>query len=342
MKNKFPLYYRPSADEKKELFNDDSCYFVFDTNALLDLYRIGRDTAEKVLQLIDKYRNRIVIPFHVAEEYHNDLLDVITKWIASYDAVLNSHDNSTILQQLCETLKLNELPTIKEKFKDLISDSLDTFYQNIEEERDYLKEQFRNWELQGKISASLGSNILEGLSAEEISDIEANGQERYEQKTPPGYMDATKTENKYGDLIIWQEILGFAQGKNCSIIFISRDLKEDWILRKNGMDCGPRHELLKEFNEYSEGTFLVCSLDKFLEYANQEQNVMNAEDMQKVVNALAWSKLLSKPRLKMEYTVKAKAKDNVKLTDDDISSGTDFSSPSNDLKGPKSREVAEY
>ena len=47
-----------------------------------------------------------------------------------------------------------------------------------------------------------------GFTEEEIWDIEQEGALRYEQCIPPGYSDKDKDINKYGDLIIWKELLG--------------------------------------------------------------------------------------------------------------------------------------
>lgn len=320
MKTKFPTYYRPSAAKKQELFNDENSFFVFDTNALLDLYRLGKETTDKVLNLIDKYKSRIIIPYHVAKEYHIDLLGVITSRIASYNNVLNAYNDEQILNMLCDNLKLNELPTIKEKLKILIGDSISKFFKGVEEERDYLKEQFQSWTLQQKISDSLGGNILDPFNEEEIKAIESEGQKRYENKIPPGYEDIKKDTNTFGDLIIWKEILRFAKSKSCSVIFISRDLKEDWILRRNGMDCGPRQELLEEFKNVSDGVFIMCTLNRFLEYANKEQKVLNDDDLKVAISTLsAWGKILNKYPVKSVSIEGATPKDNAKESDENMS-----------------------
>lgn len=295
MKNKFPLYYRPTDETKKALFHKDNCYFVFDTNALLDLYRLGMDTTEKVLSLIEKYKTRIVIPYHVAEEYHNDMLSVLTANIAMYHNVLRDRNDEKILDAIYDNVGVKKYPALKERLKVLMSDALKKFYEDVELEESYLREQFSNWELQNKISNSLGDKVLDGFSDAEIESIESEGQQRYENSVPPGYKDVEKESNKYGDLIIWKEILRFADEKKCSVIFISRDLKEDWIMEYHGMQCGPRYELIKEFKEVSEGEFLMCTLERFLEYANEEQKVLKDEDLKELKEKLAvaaWGKYL--------------------------------------------------
>ena len=86
MKDLFPCYYKLSVSELESLF--DVCYFIIDTNALLDILRLGDPYTHKVLDLINKYKDRVKIPFHVAEEYHDNLLSIITEKKQKLEQVL--------------------------------------------------------------------------------------------------------------------------------------------------------------------------------------------------------------------------------------------------------------
>lgn len=287
MKKLFPLYYRPTDEEKMKLFNSKDCYFIFDTNALLDLYRIGQEATDQVLELIGKYKDRVVIPYHVAEEYHEDFLKVLTEYKSTYHNLLRDKDKNNeakkeLLDCLYEKLNINKCPNVKDRLKSYMSEAFSKFYDDIKKEEEYLQKQFGSWDLQHRISDTLGSRVLDGLTESEIKDIEDKGKTRYENQVPPGYEDSTKRDNIYGDLIIWKEILKFAGENNCSVIFVSRDLKDDWIYKPNGMICGPRQELLSEFKTVSDGVFLICELNKFLEYANKQQKVLKDSDIERL------------------------------------------------------------
>lgn len=283
MKRKFPLYYRLSEDEKKKLFEDKNCYFVFDTNALLDIYRLGKDTAEKVLKVVETLKERIVIPYHVAFEYHKRMMDIITDLYSSYNNFRKETDKNQLLKSLSDKLELNRFPSIKRKFQDHIGTALDNFLKDIEAEEQYIKKQYQGWELQHKISTALGDLILDGFNENEIKEIEEEGAKRYDSCIPPGYKDkSSKTENIYGDLIIWKEILRFSESKQCSIIFVSRDFKEDWIQKEHGLVCGPRLELLEEFQEISSGTFYMYNLNQFLEYANSGIDLLGEPELSEI------------------------------------------------------------
>lgn len=281
MRNLFPLYYHLSEDEKRQLFNSKDCYFVFDTNALLDIYRLGKETADKVLILIDKYKDRIVIPKHVAYEYHKNMLDIITEICGKYKCFLDLNSSDSILNGLIDSLKLQNEPSIKRKVTRYLSPALEGLLNDVKSECDYIQNQFKSWELQNKLSDALGSLVLGGYTDEEIKEIEEKGKKRYATEIPPGYKDAKeKSSNIYGDYIIWCEILRFAKDKRCSIIFIGRDMKEDWLQKLHGMTCGPRQELLDEFHEYSpKGKFYIYSLDQFLSFANETDKVMDDSDI---------------------------------------------------------------
>ena len=284
MRNLFPFYYHLTEEEKKALFMSKDCYFAFDTNALLDIYRLGKDTAEKVLQLLDKYKGRIIIPKQVAWEYHKNMLDIITEICSKYDNFLRQNDTDQLLRILSSSLNVENFPSLKRKVFKYLKPAIDEMFIDLKTECDYIKKQFHTWELQNKLSDALGSLVLSGFSEDEINKIEKEGEVRYAKEIPPGYKDLkNKDTNVYGDLIIWKEILEFAKSKGCSVVFIGRDMKEDWLQEIHGMTCGPRQELLDEFYRYSpKGKFHIYTLDQFLKFVNEIDKVLNDSELSEV------------------------------------------------------------
>ena len=67
MKSKFPAYYRIHKEDILAKFDD--CVFMFDTSALLDVFRLKQELSEKVFEVIEHYQAQVRIPYHVAEEY---------------------------------------------------------------------------------------------------------------------------------------------------------------------------------------------------------------------------------------------------------------------------------
>jgi hypothetical protein len=99
--------------------------------------------------------------------------------------------------------------------------------------------------------------IGEAFSRKELDEIYKNGEKRYENNVPPGYKDKSKQGaytvgdselvRKFGDLILWKEIIKKAKAENiASVVLVTGDVKEDWWLEKRGKKLGARKELLNE------------------------------------------------------------------------------------------------
>lgn len=281
MKDLFPCYYKLSVSELESLF--DVCYFIIDTNALLDILRLGDPYTHKVLDLINKYKDRVKIPFHVAEEYHDNLLSIITEKKQKLEQVLKEYTQDGIQQYSNDILK-NFLPqVIIDEYNVKLRRVVGSFIKDLKQQKERIDAEFFDGVVQREMAKQFRELLLEPLSEDELKKIESDGETRYASKIPPGYKDAGKGDNQYGDLIIWNEVLKFAKKNNTSIIFVSRDLKEDWILELHGMKCGPRIELIQEFRKVVPGKlFHIYTLDKFIEYASRKEAVFNEKELKEM------------------------------------------------------------
>lgn len=99
----------------------------------------------------------------------------------------------------------------------------------------------------------------------ELEKIYKEGNIRYSEKIPPGFKDNHKSDNKkFGDLILWFQIINKAIETKKPIIFITNDAKEDWWLEKNGQKIMPLPQLKKEMIEKAGVDFHIYSLNSFL------------------------------------------------------------------------------
>jgi hypothetical protein len=75
----------------------------------------------------------------------------------------------------------------------------------------------------------------------------------------------------YGDLILWFQIIDYAKEKQCPIIFVTNDVKEDWWHQeKDGKSKDtPRHELLYEFKDKTKQMVWFYTTDQLIYKANQ-------------------------------------------------------------------------
>lgn len=111
--------------------------------------------------------------------------------------------------------------------------------------------------------------VGEEISFKEMLQIAEEGELRYRNEIPPGYEDESEKEGlaKYGDLIVWKEILAYAKKKQKSVIFVCNDVKKDWYDQEKAKT--PRFELLKEFNSVTGKKVWLYNMPDFLYFVNK-------------------------------------------------------------------------
>jgi hypothetical protein len=119
----------------------------------------------------------------------------------------------------------------------------------------------------------LNDKVGKPYSLERLEQICQEGLLRCKLMLPPGYKDVKDKDKhgikKYGDLILWFQIIDAAKEKEKPIILISEDLKDDWWWSPSDTRLGPRPELIQEFTSKTNMLFYMYSLDQFMEYANK-------------------------------------------------------------------------
>ncbi len=275
MKKNFPEYYRPEDKDIEEA--GKTAAFIFDTNILLDFYRINPKTSEKALETITKYKDRIYITRHSDVEYHRHHYEVPAQMCEMMSQIIIHYNYDKIKAPLEELLRKPIAGCVfpKDITKEFIAKLKKTSDGIIEEIKTIQKHYNENYEthiLQDKISELFEEHVLDGLPPEKIKDIiENEGPRRYKENIPPGYMDAGKATDKsdnnmFGDLIIWKEILDFVEKAPQHVFFICRDQKEDWVSQIGSHFIGPRLELLVEFrSKAKDKIFHILTLTEFLE-----------------------------------------------------------------------------
>lgn len=97
---------------------------------------------------------------------------------------------------------------------------------------------------------------------------------RYDLRIPPGYKDPEEKDGqaKYGDAILWFQIIDYAKEKKLPIIFVTRDDKVDWwnTESESKNDKQPDYELIKEFTSKTGFAFYIYTTDRFLYWAKKQ------------------------------------------------------------------------
>ena len=267
MKNTFKQYHQFTEKEFKKLW--ENCLFVFDTNTLLNMYRYSRKTVEAYFEVLEKIKakKQLWTPYQIGYEFYENRIDVISEYESSYDSILSILEKAK--KEMEESYK-------NHPFLDLcdIKKKMEKGLDGVEKEIKKAKEDHPKWmeqdDVLDKINSLFEDSIGIDYDEKELIEIKKEGKERYEQKVPPGYKDDKKPEDKkYGDLILWYQIIDKAKKSKKPIILISGDVKEDWWLEKNDKRIMPLPQLKKEIFEKAEVDFHIYTADRFLEYYDE-------------------------------------------------------------------------
>lgn len=101
-------------------------------------------------------------------------------------------------------------------------------------------------------------HTLPAPTQEEIYAWCDEGEKRYKDQTPPGFMDAKKKDSvrNYSDLILWKEILKYAKTEAKAVVFVTDDVKADWWESTDDGNTAFHHKLLEEFSRQGRVLFL--------------------------------------------------------------------------------------
>ena len=266
------------TNEKEEnLWND--AVFVFDTSSVLEIYSCVNNAQQTIMKILEHFKDRIWIPAQVKYEYMKHRDEVLLKPISekyktpkgiNLDLVNSIDDflkktNDEYYHPYIDNQSQIDISTINNELKERIEKVIKIQKQQYEKRKKEIKEVIND-----DIIYQTFMQLTYGVpfSYQEILEIIKEGEFRYRNGLPPGYMDDEKSGVRlYGDLIIWKEIIKYASANNKSIILISNDVKDDWYLKENKdkkITLEPRHELIKEFNDETGQNFWMYPIKDFI------------------------------------------------------------------------------
>lgn len=280
MKNTFREYHQYTAEEFKELWGN--CLFVFDTNALLNMYRYSRKTVNVYFEVLTdlKNRNQLWIPYQVGYEFYENRINVITEYEESYDEISSLLENAkNEIETKYKDHPFLDLKDINRKVKEGLSSAEAT----VKDAKIKHPKWLENDEVLEKLNELFEKSVGSDYDNERMCEIIKEGAERYSKKIPPGFKDNKKPDNKkYGDLVLWYQIIDKAIESKKPIIFVSGDVKEDWWLEKNGKRLMPLPQLKKEMYEKANVDFHIYTADRFLKLSESEKTKIDEKTISEV------------------------------------------------------------
>ena len=316
MEELFPEFYiekLTSIDFKREKNN----LIVLDTNILSDILGLPTDLAEKYLDTIEAVKDHLFIPYIVGLEYHFNKQSIKMVTEIQRDSYAESIVNE--IRSLVENFKdkggkdplgflrnKNQKKEVKTKLLEILKiDDLEAEINKIFDEK-YTKDVS---ELQERLKKIINDSVAEKLTQEWIDKVQEKGGKRYEQQIPPGINDSKKDyekspnrtyagltySRKYGDYILWEELLHklSKDGKSLGnkVIFVTNDgisdRKSDLLYKQSGRTIGPRIELMTELWNLNVGYDINNPIENTEEKVCKELYIINSERFIQLVNELS-------------------------------------------------------
>ncbi|MEV9651244.1 PIN-like domain-containing protein [Bacillus aerius] len=292
MREKFREFYFDKNDERiwKESI------IVLDANVLLNLYRYTKETSDQILGLLKKYSDQLWIPHQVALEYHYNRKTVIMEQNGSYKKVCSAFN---AIPNKVKDLLNQDLSSYKKRHKEDVEEFIKVIEKVTEDQIKKLNENVVEYDLnkddviKTKITELYYNKVGEPYNEEQMKKLEKEADKRLNMEIPPGYKDYNKKtgnkfydgvviQNKYGDLILWKQLLDFAKNENTSIIFLTDEQKEDWWYKMKSKIIGPKVELLNEFTSLTKKEFHMFTSLGFVE---RHENDLNPDTVSEVRKA---------------------------------------------------------
>lgn len=279
MKEHFFNYYPPTTEEISQLWENG--LIIFDTNVLNKLYCYTDNARTDFLKALEHKAEHLWLPNQVAFEYQKNRLGKIDEQIRAYDAIKELLDNHLQFDKLSNPLENYKYHPYINKDEILakiskIKKEIESIKKNLDETKEKHPNLISDDIIRSKITELFHGRIGEPCSNSELETIYKEGESRYKENIPPGYKDNAKKGtsvrgnkliiDKYGDLIIWFQIIEKAKKDKKPVIFITDDSKEDWWWIFKGQKIGPHPELILEFKTKTGMPYYMYSADRFLEY----------------------------------------------------------------------------
>lgn len=254
---------------KKEMLK--TSLIVLDTNILLDVFRYKMSTSDEFFDALQEYKDSLWLPYQVGVEFFKNKDKVSSDYSSNIKNLISKITSSkkTIENEINNKKKLiPELDDIKE----LLAENVNALNSKLKEiEKKYKKEydDFNSIKEENIVSL-FEDRIIDKPSDEVYEQIIIEGDKRIKNKIAPGYKDSKKQDyyKDYqinGDYIIFASMIELSKAKNKDVIFISGDVKEDWLDDKESL----KYSLQLEFYEKTKHRILYLSKKDFINLHNK-------------------------------------------------------------------------
>ncbi|WP_236238603.1 PIN-like domain-containing protein [Pseudomonas rhodesiae] len=318
MRSAFSSYFANVEERREQLWRE--CIFVFDTNVYTGVYKRSDDARDAFYKIVESLGQRLWAPYQVVYEYldnrakiTHDQSKLYAGAIEDLKSMLGGYENSTKHPFLSSEVHA-EFVSVSQKV-----------LLELEDKRLFHEGRITKDDVRDRLLVLLDGKVGSKYSVEQLKNVIKEGEIRYANQDAPGFEDVGKYKGsvifdhvckRYGDLIIWKQILDQAKLLGKPVILVTEEQKDDWWEKMGGKTIGPLPELIEEFNEAVGQDFYLYSYHSFLQLAN---GYLNQDTSSAVIDEVRDTPVVTDTKDISDYHAESVAGTSVSLADfDDV------------------------
>jgi PIN like domain len=243
------------------------CIVVLDTNAWFAVYRLDVTTSEEFLKTLESLQaqRKLSVPYQVFEEFARNRNEVVETVTQSFEQFIEGLQKE--FSKFKSSKPFTDHPNlIPKEFDENLKKAISDIRNSARKQKDNRKEALENGDnIYPRLRKMMDETVGKPFIADELVKLHATGKQRYKEAIPPGYGDGSKQPEarRYGDFLLWEQVIQFAKEKKIPILLVTSDNKEDWFeIGSKGIKG--RSELYTEFYNRTQQYIWIVSVNRFV------------------------------------------------------------------------------
>lgn len=297
MREHFFEFFRPTKTETAVLWKE--AYFVFDTNVLLNLYRMSAGTSKEMRGILNKIKSRLFLPHQVGVEFFRHAEKEIAAQVNSFESIksrlkkIPSDFGKDLIRHPCIPIS-----SIKEALEKCIAEQIEIVTKSQDENQ--INFLVHDDPILSELTSLFEKSSVGEGSVEEGKEVNDKIEERIKDNLAPCYTSSptknVSANNPHrGDGRVWFQILKYAENNKKPIIFVTGDLQENWWrmvkLGNSEKPVGPHFALIRDVTSITQNKFWMYTQEQFLEmaseYLNAPAQTKGIEEVRNISEALS-------------------------------------------------------
>ena len=237
---------------------------VLDANVLLNLYCYSSTTRDDLLEGLATVPDRLWLPHQAAAEFGLGRPRVIEQQRTKCDEALKALD-----QALKAFYSDTSHPFVPKDLRKQLEQAQTAIRREVQKAlKDLATMASKEDPILARVLDLFDGRVGDGPTQEERDALYADAATRYKHRIPPRFADQDKPDDrKYGDFVLWKQMMRQATDRKVPILFVTDDTKPDWWWKAPGRSASALPALRVEMEQASGQPFQMYEASVFIKEA---------------------------------------------------------------------------